>query len=161
MTEIWKIIPECDSFYEVSNFGRIRSYKNSNHGKRSIPIVIHGLKGLYKTVPINGKTRYIHRLVAEAFIPNPNNLPVVNHINGNKYDNNVENLEWVTYSDNTQHALEAGLLGKCKKVICVETGDTYISITDFGKKHGMKQPMASRIIAKGEYKNKHYSIIGG
>lgn len=159
MTEIWKVIPECDNFYEVSNFGRVRSYKNSSRGKRTIPIEIHGLKGLYKTVSINGKTKYMHRLVAEAFIPNPNNLPVVNHINGNKLDNRAENLEWTTYSGNIQHALHSGLMGKCKKVICIETREVYMSITDLGLNFNKSESWASNMVKKGTYKGKKYKIL--
>lgn len=71
-----------------------------------------GLRG-YLAVRIcrNGKTKilYVHRLVAEAFIPNPENKPVVNHIDGNKLNNDFTNLEWVTWSENLQHAYDLGL----------------------------------------------------
>lgn len=57
-----------------------------------------------------------HRLVAESFIPNPNNLPIVNHKDGNKLNNTIDNLEWVTYSENTKHAVDNGLIKKTKSV---------------------------------------------
>ena len=58
---------------------------------------------------------YAHRLVAEHFIPNPNNLPVVNHKDGNKLNNNIDNLEWVSYSENSLHAYSNNLISKCRK----------------------------------------------
>ena len=67
------------------------------------------LLGGYKTINYKNKTYYVHRLVAEAFIPNPNNYPCINHINGVKTDNRIENLEWCTYSFNNKEAYRMGL----------------------------------------------------
>lgn len=71
-----------------------------------------GPNGYYQiNLCINGKckTFMFHRLIANAFIPNPDNLPCINHIDGNKLNNQLSNLEWVTYSDNTRHAFRMGL----------------------------------------------------
>lgn len=72
----------------------------------------NGLGYLQVKFTINGKTcrKYIHRMVAEAFIPNPNNFTDVNHKDGNKQNNCVDNLEWVSHSQNISHAIQSGLL---------------------------------------------------
>lgn len=70
-----------------------------------ISISSHG----YEVVTVNGKTKYVHRLIAEEHILNPNNYKTVNHINGNKRDNRIENLEWVSRRKNCEHARLNGL----------------------------------------------------
>ena len=70
----------------------------------------------------------VHRLIATAFIPNPNNLPEVNHKDGNKSNNSINNLEWCSRGDNVRHAYKTGLLAT-KPVRCVETGTVFPSVT--------------------------------
>ena len=76
----------------------------------------------YLSVGIDGSRNYVHRLVAKYFIPNPNNLPCVNHKDGNKQNNRVDNLEWCTHSENTLHSFRTGLQktnrwGKVRKYV--------------------------------------------
>ena len=110
--EQWKPIQEFNGEYEVSNLGRVRSMKRY-YGVvgRIMPQTIQR-KGYYAvTFHMNNKAycRKVHRLVIEAFTPNPDNLPTINHIDGNKLNNHVSNLEWCTYQANMQHAVRTGL----------------------------------------------------
>ena len=110
--EQWKPIQEFNGEYEVSNLGRVRSMKRY-YGMvgRIMPQTIQR-KGYYAvTFHMNNKAycRKVHRLVIEAFTPNPDSLPCINHIDGNKLNNHVSNLEWCTYQANMQHAVRTGL----------------------------------------------------
>jgi len=98
MKEVWKDIKGYEGLYQVSNLGRVRNADGHVHTPKK-----HN-KGYYHVHLSDGhdkiKAKLVHRLVAEAFIPNPNNYPCVNHINEHKTDNRAENLEWCTHSVN-------------------------------------------------------------
>ena len=106
--EIWKDIPGHEGFYQISNFGRLKSFKSDKNGR----ILKNTNKnGWYFTVVLQSKnkptvTKRIHRLVAELFIPNPNNCKQVNHKDLNKQNNDFSNLEWVTEKQNALHAVK-------------------------------------------------------
>lgn len=110
--EIWKDIKGYEGYYQVSNLGRIKSLQRNGTIKKDRILKPNNVKGyLQITLQKNGIKAYkkIHRIVAENFITNINNKTEVNHIDGNKHNNCIENLEWVTKSENQKHAYKLGL----------------------------------------------------
>ena len=144
-TEQWEPIADSKGIYYISNQGNAKSYKfcNERFLKPSLATTGYFVIGICT----NGKKKNfpIHRLVAQTFIPNPQNKPQVNHRDGNKLNNNIDNLEWVTAKENSKHALDMGLLENISKsvskpVIDIITGQKYKSLTaaciDIGEPYG-------------------------
>ena len=123
MKEIFKIIEEFPE-YEISNLGNVIS--NTKQKKGNIIKQRLTKHGYYK-FDIHRIGQYTHRFVALTFINNPENKPCVNHINGIKTDNRVENLEWVTHSENSQHAWDTNLISRVKSNIGEKNGSNKLT----------------------------------
>lgn len=139
MKEIWKDIPDYNGIYKISNFGNVRRYSTYCKKDNRIPeyhIVkthIHKL-GYYRvTLSKNNKSKnyLLHRLVAQVFIPNPNNLPQVNHKDENKLNNNVNNLEWCTRSYNCRYGTRTKRIAEKTRI--TNKGKHFSPNTEFKK----------------------------
>lgn len=148
MIEQWVSIKGA-SRYSVSSFGRVisrcngspRLKKATGQGSGYLQFGIGSDDGSYRK-------RLAHRLVAEAFIPNPDSLPEINHIDGNKHNNNVSNLEWCSRSDNQLHSYAIGLNKARRRTLTEEQKSELlsgVSIKSFVKKHGMAPSTARRL----------------
>ena len=116
--EVWKDIPGYEGDYQISSSGMVKSTKQGKEKLIALSPMHRGY--LQAHLSKDGKTAMlrVHRLVAKVFIPNPECKPEVNHINGDKTDNRVENLEWCTPSENVRHSYESGTHGtKAKPVL--------------------------------------------
>jgi len=121
--EIWKDVIGYEGIYKVSSLGRIKRI-SKNHlcnlryqGEYYLKPLDNGKGYLRMKLSNNGfsKRVMLHRIIAEAFIPNPLNKKVINHINNNKKDNRIENLEWCSQSENCLHSVKLGTWGALKK----------------------------------------------
>lgn len=144
--ENWKPVPEEDfaSLYEVSDQGNIRSLCGRYKNKSNILKPSKGSKGYLIVTLCNGeqqKSCSVHKLVARAFIPNPNNYPCINHKDENKENNSVSNLEWCSYYYNNVYGsrLTKSALKKSIPVLCIENNHIYASARAAARETGIQQ----------------------
>lgn len=144
MEETWKDCKHYEGLYEVSTIGRVKNKKTGKILKQCMESSGYYKVNLYKYGKV--KNESVHRLVALTFIDNPDSKPQVNHIDGDKLNNEVTNLEWATQSENMKHAYDNGLhyisdyqkqriresniTKKSKAVRCIETNTIYLSANE-------------------------------
>lgn len=164
MEEFWKDIPNYEGYYQASTLGRIRSmdhYAMHSRGNTTV----HRKGRIMKTssnpdgylsvlLSKEGKstTYRVHRLVAMTFIPNPNNLPIINHKDLDKTNNVITNLEWVTQQENCLHAILNGHSPEYKqkrKIYCTNTNTVYATIRDAAACTGVPRSTISRVAHNG------------
>lgn len=158
--EIWKDIEGTDC-YQISNLGRVRS--SHNHKCKGLNTEYYYLKmqpdkdGYLRVNLGKNNPKIINRLVAQAFIPNPDNKPQVNHDDGNKLNNRVYNLYWTTYKENNDHALQTGLRNISRHIKIVETGEEFNSIKECADAIGAKH---QNVQAALDGSRNHRSVFG-
>lgn len=144
--EIWKDIKGYEGLYQASNLGRVKSFHTNFNSKGYLKPRL-SKDGYYSvTLYKNGKSKQfkVHRLVAEAFVPNSDNLPQVNHKDENKLNNNVDNLEWCTAKYNINYGEGAKIRMKkiksklSKPVHCIDTDEIYESAIEAERQTGIQ-----------------------
>lgn len=145
MKEIWKPIIGYEGLYEVSSLGNIKRIVGTRCKKEHIITPRPASNGYLRVNLSKGnkvKDFSIHRLVATAFIENVSGKAEVNHIDGDKTNNCIDNLEWVTKSENERHkvySLGKSSVNKPSKIVCLETGEVFESITDAANSVGVNE----------------------
>lgn len=164
VNEVWKDIPQYEGLYQISSIGRVKSLKRSINRKNnrllnlrekylSLKIDEHGYVKVQLWKDNKGKNIRAHRLVALCFIDNPNHFLEVNHIDGNKTNNNYNNLEWCDYHHNQLESKRLGL-NKCTKVNMIKDGilvKTFESISEAAKFNNTDRSSIFRCL-NGKYK---------
>ena len=142
MQEIWRDIKNYEGLYQVSNKGNVRSIKFNRILNMKLSLNNKG----YYIIKFRKKGKQVaylvHRLVAKAFIPNPNKYPCINHKDENPQNNNVNNLEWCTYKQNNNYGKHNENLRKTKSImpiICVELNKEFISQHEASRKLKINQ----------------------
>lgn len=171
--EEWRVVPILRGEYEVSSFGNIRKASTKRLTKLTISTVgypVFSVRGDLLDPPRPRSKRfpiYVHTCVALSFIPNPRNLREINHIDGNKANNKVSNLEWCTHAENMEHAGKRGLCKgyNHKPVVQIKDGEIveeYNSIEDASRKTGINASLIGCVAR--QFVNKygaHYYTAGG
>ena len=109
LPEMWRPVPKMEDRFEISSHGRLRNKNTLNIRSPQTSGSGYMYFMLYDPTTKTRRKKYLHRMIAQQFVPNPYKFHEVNHIDGNKHNNNIENLEWVNTALNAQHAVNMGL----------------------------------------------------
>ena len=169
--EEWRDIKGYEGLYQISNLGRVKSLnrviiysdgRNYFYKEKILKLRKDTIGYLYAHLCKNNVSKYysVHRLVAEAFLENPNNYPCINHKDENKEKNNVNNLEWCTYLYNNNYGTrtERIIKGKLISIYCLETNKYYNSIKQASEKLNLDSSHIVKVLKGRQKQTKGYTF---